>query len=278
METAGINKYNLSKRLSKVAYLVEPAVFLVDIGCDHGFLAIDLVKSGKVKKALCTDINDGPLERAKSHISEYSLDDKISTLKSDGLLEASKLEENDFDSCTICGMGGLMGIKIMFEANDYFRKMRVFYLQLQSDLELVRIYLKETGYEVLFEDMVFEDGKYYTVLKVKPRFDRYECFRNKLIEDLEDEGKDDEEADPFSKVRLYLINKYDSLKAKECMQYKYPFYEGEDEKVYREFLMFMINKYETIKGYLPEDSERITAVDKELEIMKLSFDYFNNRY
>ena len=59
-----MNRYNLSKRLLKVATLVEPAAFLADIGCDHGFLAISLVKSGKVKKAFCSDINEGPLKRA----------------------------------------------------------------------------------------------------------------------------------------------------------------------------------------------------------------------
>ena len=124
-----------------------------------------MLSSGKVKKALCTDINDGPLKRAKEHIKEYGLEDKISTLLSDGLL--SIVNDKDlfgsgkynFDSACICGMGGLMGIKIIFEADEYFRKMNVFYIQLQSDLELVRLFLDKFGYEILFEDLVFEEGK-----------------------------------------------------------------------------------------------------------------------
>ena len=152
-----MNRYNLSKRLEKVANLVEPAAFLVDIGCDHGFMAIDLVKSGKVKKALCTDINEGPLKRAKDHIKEYGLEKEIDTCLSDGLISLKEdFDKYNFDSCTICGMGGLMGVKIIFEADEFFRRMNCFYLQLQSDIELVRIFLEKSGYEIFFEYMEFE--------------------------------------------------------------------------------------------------------------------------
>ena len=252
-----MNKYNLSNRLEKVANLVEPAAFLVDIGCDHGFLAIDLIRSGKIKKALCTDINEGPLKRARDHIKEYGLEDVIDTCLSDGLLTLG--EEYDryaFDACTICGMGGLMGVKIIFEADGFFRRMKCFYLQLQSDIELVRIYLEAAGYEIEFEDMVFEDGKYYTVIKTHYKSG---C-----------EGSSICEMD-FDNVPQYLKEKYDSLSVEESLKYKYNHYMGMDEKVYKEFLEFMIDKYKTIRSFLPDDSERVPVIEKELKIMKLAY-------
>lgn len=255
-----MNRYNLSKRLLKVASLVEPAAFLADIGCDHGFLAISLVKSGKIKKAFCSDINEGPLKRASEHIKEFCLEDKISTCLSDGLLSIKdKYGDYPFDTAVICGMGGLMGVKIIHEADEFFRRMNVFYIQLQSDIELVRIYLKRSGYQILFEDMVLEDGKYYTVMKVKNVSDESEISKMN-----------------FDEVPAILKEIYEKTNVKDCVDLKYPYYEGMDVKTYESFLLFLINKYETIKSYLPEDSDRLPVINKELEIMNEAYNRFKN--
>ena len=259
--------YILSKRLTKVAKLVEPAAFLVDIGCDHGFLSIELVSNNTVKKALCTDLNEGPLSRADEHIKEYGLQDKISTLLSDGLTAIKDKEDAyPFDAACICGMGGLMGIKIMHEAAGYFNKMSKIYLQLQSDIELVRIYLEAAGYEIEFEDMVFEDGKYYTVIKTY-----YKSGSEGTIDKSSNNGSSIYDMD-FAVVPEYLKEKYDSLTVEESLKYKYNHYDGMDEKVYKEFLEFMIDKYKTIRSFLPDDSERNPIIDKELNIMNMAYE------
>lgn len=282
-KAAEMYRYNLSKRLLKVANLVEEAVFLVDIGCDHGFLAIDLIKSGRVQKAMCTDINEGPLSRAAGHIKEYGLEERIETCLSDGLLSVKDFEKYDFDACTICGMGGLMGVKIIHEADRYFRRMKYFYLQLQSDIELVRIYLKNTGYQILFEDMVFEDGKFYTVMKVKNygAFDKTKSItanaeNNLQIDASETSGAVQKSLNDidFDDVPKALRDIYDNADYKECFEYKYPYYEGMDEKVYEDFLKFLINKYETIKSYLSDNSDRLPVIEKELKIMNYSYELY----
>ena len=261
-----MNRYNLSKRLLKVATLVEPAAFLADIGCDHGFLAISLVKSGKVKKALCSDINEGPLKRASEHIKEFVLEDKISTCLSDGLLAIKdKYDDYPFDSAVICGMGGLMGVKIIHEADEFFRRMNVFYIQLQSDIELVRLYLKNSGYSILFEDMVLEDGKYYTVMKVV----------NSCGGKNAGEGQAFAEWD-FNEVPAILKDMYDKTDISDCVDLKYPYYEGMDKETYESFLNFLINKYETIKSYLPDNSDRLPVINKELEIMNLAYERYKS--
>lgn len=260
-----MNRYNLSKRLEKVANLVEPAAFLVDIGCDHGFMAIDLVKSGKVKKALCTDINEGPLKRAKDHIKEYGLEKEIDTCLSDGLISLKEdFDKYNFDSCTICGMGGLMGVKIIFEADEFFRRMNCFYLQLQSDIELVRIFLEKSGYEILFEDMVFEDSKYYTVMKVKNKGNR--DISSSMFCDVS-----------FDNLPYELKRIFESLNENDSVKYKYPYYEGMDKETYEKFLLFMIDKYTKIDSYLPKDSDRIPVINKERKIMELALDLYKEK-
>ncbi len=260
-----MNRYNLSKRLEKVANLVEPAAFLVDIGCDHGFMAIDLVKSGKVKKALCTDINEGPLKRAKDHIKEYGLEKEIDTCLSDGLISLKEdFNKYNFDSCTICGMGGLMGVKIIFEADEFFRRMNCFYLQLQSDIELVRLFLEKSGYEILFEDMVFEDSKYYTVMKVKNKENR--DISSPVFCDVS-----------FDNLPYELKRIFESLNENDSVKYKYPYYEGMDKETYEKFLLFMIDKYTKIDSYLPKDSDRIPVINKERKIMELALDLYKEK-
>ena len=54
----------LSKRLTAVASLVTEGASVADIGTDHGYVPIYLVKEGIIKKAIAMDINKGPLERA----------------------------------------------------------------------------------------------------------------------------------------------------------------------------------------------------------------------
>lgn len=230
--------------------MVEPTDYLVDIGCDHAFLAIDLVSEGKAKKALCTDINEGPLKIAKGHIKDFNLENSINTCLSDGLVSVSKDEK--FTAATICGMGGLMGLKIMHESEMFFREMSDIYLQLQSDLNLVRLYLKKYNYSIVFEDMIFEDGKYYTVLHVKSN------------------AKDVLSDANFENVPAQLKDEFMKLGVSEASTLTYPFYEGEDVKIYHDFLDFLIYKYENVKGYLPDDSDRCDIIERELAIMKFA--------
>ncbi|MBQ2184794.1 MAG: SAM-dependent methyltransferase [Lachnospiraceae bacterium] len=283
-----MNRYNLSKRLKKVDTMVEPAAFLADIGCDHGFLSIDLVKSGKVKKALCTDINEGPLKRAEEHIKEYGLEGKINTCLSDGLLSLkNKFDDFPFDSAVICGMGGIMGIKIIHEAVEFFRRMNVFYLQLQSDIELVRLYLKKNGFKIVYEDMVLEDGKYYTVMKVINAFhesnpkDNEEGTEKEIGNNIKDNNVSGTykclfDGVGFDTLPLILKEQYDKTDIPECVDLKYPYYEGMDDDIYESFLLFLINKYETIMSYLPDNSDRLPVINKELKIMNLAYERYKS--
>ena len=54
----------LSKRLYAVASLVTEGASVADIGTDHGYIPIYLMKEGIASKVIALDINKGPLERA----------------------------------------------------------------------------------------------------------------------------------------------------------------------------------------------------------------------
>ena len=58
----------LSERLKRICDMCGRGNVIADIGCDHGFTSITLVKSGAYKKALAMDVRTGPLERAVKNI------------------------------------------------------------------------------------------------------------------------------------------------------------------------------------------------------------------
>ena len=66
------------------------------------------------------------------------------------------------------GMGGPLMIKILEEGKAQARAMKELILQPQSEIAEFRRYLRDNGYHIIKEDMVFEDGKYYPMMKVVP--------------------------------------------------------------------------------------------------------------
>lgn len=155
----------LSKRMKAIANFVSPTKTIVDIGTDHGFLPIFLVETKVCQSAIAMDVNQGPLERAKVHISERNLMDKIQTRCSDGL---EQLRQGEGQAMIIAGMGGPLMMRILREGVDVARSMEEIVLQPQSELEEFRKFLYLEGYDIVDETMVLEDGKYYNVWKVIP--------------------------------------------------------------------------------------------------------------
>lgn len=170
----------LSARLEAVARMVTKGNRVCDVGCDHGYISIYLVKNGISPYVYAMDVNKGPLERAKEHILAYGFESQIETILSDGL---NALGEKESDALVCAGMGGKLVIKILTEGMDKVRKMKELILQPQSEIHLVRAFLREQGFYIDREDMVFEDGKYYPMMHVlvhsdekneeNPIFDRF---------------------------------------------------------------------------------------------------------
>lgn len=154
------NIINISERLKCVAGLVNKGARVADIGTDHAYLPIYLVQNGISNKVYACDVRKEPLRRAKLHIDEYGLSDKITTKLCDGLKGINK---GDVDTVTICGMGGKLMKNILKAGIDKLGDNTQLVLSAQSELRDFRKYLLETGIDIKSEHMLLEDGKYYFI-------------------------------------------------------------------------------------------------------------------
>lgn len=159
----------LSARLEAVAKMVTKGNRVCDVGCDHGYISIYLVKNNISPYVYAMDVNKGPLERAKEHIQGYGFENRIETILSDGLIA---LGDRESDALVCAGMGGKLVIKILTEGMEKVRNMQELILQPQSEIHLVRAFLREQGFYIDKEDMVFEDGKYYPMMYVLVHSDK----------------------------------------------------------------------------------------------------------
>lgn len=153
----------LSDRLERVISFAEPAGAAADIGTDHGYVPVELVRRGVVTRALAMDVRKGPLNGAAEHIKEAGLSGQIETRLSDGL---SKLKPGEADCVVIAGMGGELMIRILSQGRHVWESVKQWVLSPQSEIGDVRRWLFENGFLIGREDMVKEDGKFYTIMDV----------------------------------------------------------------------------------------------------------------
>ncbi len=141
---------NLDARLYAAACLCGEGS-VADIGTDHALLPIYLVNRGNTR-ALASDINEGPCERARINVASNGLTDKITVICRAGL---DGIEDFAPDNIIIAGMGGEL-IASILAASDYPKTSRCkLILQPMTMHAELRRYLAK-GFEITDEVVVRE--------------------------------------------------------------------------------------------------------------------------
>ena len=191
----------LSKRLLACCSFVRPGDRVADVGCDHGYLSIHLLKNGIASSVIASDINQGPLKSAVANAEKYDVIDHIRFYISDGVVSIPR----EFD-CMICaGMGADTMISILQAApwlkNPSYRMI----LQCQSKTPMLRQYLSDNGWTIA-KEMVVRDGRFlYTVMEVHfaPDADRLTIGQTHFTSALL-EQKDEETAEYYQRLLFSL--------------------------------------------------------------------------
>ena len=151
----------IDPRLSSAASLVRAGAVFADIGTDHGYLPVFLLSSGRIKYAYLSDVNAGPLNKARENVANAGLENKCSLLLADGASALSGLGITDY---AICGMGGELIADIIERAPHLFDGDVRLILQPMSRQEHLRRALYRLGFHIIDEKYSLSDGKRYVCI------------------------------------------------------------------------------------------------------------------
>jgi tRNA (adenine22-N1)-methyltransferase len=223
-----VNLMELSKRLQTIVNNMDKCESIADIGTDHGYVPIYCVKNTICNTAIASDINKGPIEKARLNVSMEGLDKSVDCRLGPGL---TTLDKDEVEALVIAGMGGNLTRDILLADIDKIKKCSFIILQPAQNPEVLREFLYSSKFEVLDEDMCFEERKYYELFKV-----RY----NEANEGIEVK-------DPiYYEISPILLKK--------------------KEATFMNFLKRRIDKYESIVKHINENTINAEEKKKELEI------------
>ncbi len=155
----------LSPRLRCIAEGVPQGACLADIGTDHGFLPAYLLQSGRIARAIASDINAAPLESARRTAARCGVSDRMEFRLCAGL---DGFAPDDADTVVIAGMGGETILTILENAPWLLESEIALRLQPMTRTEALRPWLVENGYRIDGERLVLDRGTIYAVLSVSP--------------------------------------------------------------------------------------------------------------
>lgn len=154
----------LSNRLQMIADLVEKNSIVADIGTDHGYIPGFLIQKGFSKYVIATDISQGSLNKAIDFIHELKFTDKIKARLGNGL---EVIKPYEVDTVIIAGMGGLLIRDILEQDKNLTRTFNNFIFQPMIAAKELRQYLNQNNFKIIDEQLLYEDGKYYEIIKAK---------------------------------------------------------------------------------------------------------------
>lgn len=154
----------LSRRLKAVADFVPQDMICADIGSDHGYLPIYLVKEKMLPGAIAADIGKGPLESAAANVRKYDLADKIELRLGNGL---TVLRSNEVSCVTICGMGGGLICEILNNSPQITASLQRLVLAPNVGAHLIRRWAGENHWQITAEELIEEDGHFYPIIRLE---------------------------------------------------------------------------------------------------------------
>ncbi len=152
----------LTPRLDCIIKYVQCAT-AADIGTDHAYAAVELIRSGRAERVIASDVRRGPLESAKRSIIKYGLEDRIETRLGSGI---SVLNPGEADIIIIAGMGGEL-IRDIIESNIKTARASKLILQPMNSQYELRKYLIENDFTIENEDIECEGYRVYNIFIVK---------------------------------------------------------------------------------------------------------------
>ena len=149
----------LSKRIYKLAESITYGCTAADIGTDHGYVPMLLIKTERSPHVIMSDISADSLSKAKETFSLTGLSDKVKESDfrvGDGL---SVLKKGEVDELIIAGLGGHTIARILEADKEKSASFKRLILQPRKHSGTLRYYLCMNGWKIESEALAPE-GKF----------------------------------------------------------------------------------------------------------------------
>ncbi len=206
------DEVTLSARLQAIADMTPSCDAFIDIGCDHGYIPIWLLKNNKCRSVIASDIGQGPLDTARRNARSCLTDsDRISFILSDGL-DMIIPPERGYNVLSVTGMGGLLIEEILDKGYDKLSCFSSLILSPHTKQEELRRYLIGNGFIIKDERYVIDNDKLYVVMHVMPCKDAKKGYVTEEYTDKDYRfGLFINEALRNEAVRIYIMRRYKEL-------------------------------------------------------------------
>lgn len=154
----------MTERLLTVLKKINNCRSLLDVGCDHGYLAIAAVREKRAERVIASDVNKGPLASADENIKKAGLEGQIETRLGSGI---TVISPGEAETVVIAGMGGILISELLNENESVTRSVEKFILQPMNSLPDLRRKLIADGFTVTEETICRERERLYHILTVK---------------------------------------------------------------------------------------------------------------
>ncbi|WP_434651904.1 tRNA (adenine(22)-N(1))-methyltransferase TrmK [Pseudomonas sp. R3-56] len=157
-----MNEQTLSMRLERVAALVPAGARLADIGSDHGYLPVALLRRGVISAAVAGEVALTPFRSAERTVRESGLEHTIAVRLASGL---GAIEPGDgITAISLCGMGGETIRDILEAGKSRLNGRERLILQPNGGEQPLRQWLVAHDYRILHEEMLRENRFYYEII------------------------------------------------------------------------------------------------------------------
>ena len=147
----------LSKRIYAIADQVCIGETAADIGTDHGYVPMILMKQGISPSVIMSDISEGSLAKARETFRSCGIDVPESAFRvGDGL---QTVAPGEVDDVIIGGLGGLTITEILEYDRDKSRSYSKLILQPRKHSGNLRYYLYTHGWDIISENLA-QEGKF----------------------------------------------------------------------------------------------------------------------
>ncbi|WP_246226491.1 tRNA (adenine(22)-N(1))-methyltransferase [Pseudomonas atagonensis] len=157
-----MNEQTLSMRLERVAALVPAGARLADIGSDHGYLPVALLRRGTISAAVAGEVAMTPFHSAERTVRENGFEAQISVRLANGL--AAIKPDDGISAISICGMGGETIRDILDSGKAHLNGHERLILQPNGGEQPLRLWLMENGYRIVCEELLRENRFDYEII------------------------------------------------------------------------------------------------------------------